>query len=113
MEAEVAAALVEMAASLSALVYKGTATAIHAKVESVRQSKDANLIRSTYDEVVNELLAEREEAIRIAQAYKQELDRVEISDEDIEYLHATISKILEIFGSNASDGMILRLMTTV
>ena len=40
---------------------------------------------------------EREEAVRIAQAYKSELERIVISDEDIEHLHNTVSNILEIF----------------
>ena len=33
-------------------------------------------LRNTYDEIVNELLSEREEAVRIAQAYKSELEKV-------------------------------------
>ena len=53
-------------------------------------------VRNTYEEIVSELLSEREEAIRIAQAYKTELDRIVISDEDIEHLHNTVSRVLEI-----------------
>lgn len=53
-------------------------------------------IRNTYEEIVSELLSEREEAIRIAQAYKIELDRIIISDKDIEHLHNTVSRVLEI-----------------
>ena len=47
--------------------------------------------------MINEVLQEREEAVRIAQAYKSELERIVISDEDIEHLHNTVSNILEIF----------------
>ena len=42
------------------------------------------------------MLSEREEAIRIAQAYKIELDRIEISDEDIQHLYNTVERILEL-----------------
>lgn len=42
------------------------------------------------------MLSEREEAVRIAQAYKSELDKVVISDEDIQHLPNTVSRILEI-----------------
>ena len=45
---------------------------------------------------MNEVLQEREEAVRIAQAYKAELDRIEISDDVIEHLHNTVSRIVEI-----------------
>lgn len=41
-------------------------------------------------------MAEREEALMIAQSYKNELDRVVISDEDIEYLQQTVSKVLDL-----------------
>lgn len=48
------------------------------------------------DELINEVLQEREEAVRIALVYKAELDRIEISDKDIEHLHNTVSRVLEI-----------------
>ena len=48
------------------------------------------------DEIINQILSERQEAVTIAQAYKEELDKVVISDEDIKHLHNTVSKILEI-----------------
>ena len=47
-----------------------------------------------YDELINEVLQEREEAVRIAQVYKAELDRIEISDKDIEHLHNTVSRVM-------------------
>ena len=47
-------------------------------------------------EIVNELLSEREEAVRIAQVYKSEIERYQISDDDIKHLHRTVEKILEI-----------------
>lgn len=88
--------LTEMGTNLTTLAVKGTATAIHSKIESVKNEKNAEILRNTYDEIVNQLLSEREEAIRIAQAYKEEIEKVEISDEDIEHLHHTVEKILEI-----------------
>ena len=89
--------LAEMGTNLTTLAVKGTATAIHSKIETVKNEKNVEILRSTYDELINQLLSEREDAIRIAQAYKEELDKVEISDEDIEHLHNTVEKILEIF----------------
>ena len=95
--------LVEMGTALTTLAVKGTATAIHGKIESVKNEKSAETLRSTYDEIVNQLLSEREESIRIAQAYKEELDKVEINDEDIEHLHNTVGTVLEILKSMSSE----------
>ena len=53
-------------------------------------------MRGAYNEMINQLMAEREEALMIAQSYKNELDRVVISDEDIEYLQQTVSKVLDL-----------------
>lgn len=49
-------------------------------------------------------LKKRSEALRIAQAYKAELERVQISDDDIQRLDATIARVLEIFVSMQSGG---------
>ena len=75
---------------------KGTATAVSSKIRAIKEEKNIDKIRNTYDEIINELLNEREEAVRIAQAYKSELEKVVISDEDIQHLHNTVSRILEI-----------------
>lgn len=96
-DSTIGTSLVNLASTLSTLALKGTATAIHGKIESIKNEKDCAVIRRTYDEIVNELLQEREDAIRIAQTYKQELERVVISDEDIEHLQQTIQYVLEVF----------------
>lgn len=88
--------LVEMGVSLTELAVKGTATAVTNKIKSVKDEKNTEKLRNTYDEIVNELLSERDEAIRIAQAYKSELDRIVISDDDIEHLNATATRLLDL-----------------
>lgn len=88
--------LVDMGVSLTELAIKGTATAVTNKIKAVKEEKNAEKLRGTYDEIVNELLSERDEAVRIAQAYKSELERIVIKDEDIEHLHNTVARILEI-----------------
>ena len=91
--------IAEMGINLTALALKGTTTAIHSKIESIKNDKNIETIRNTYDEIINQLLSEREEAIRIAQVYKEEFDKVQISDEDIEHLHNTVTKVLDILKS--------------
>lgn len=88
--------LLGLGVALTELAVKGTATAVSSKIKAIKEEKNVDKIRSTYDEIINELLNEREEAVRIAQAYKSELEKVVISDEDIQHLHNTVSRILEI-----------------
>ena len=95
--------LVALGTSLAELAVKGTATVISNKIKAIKDEKNSEKIRATYDEIINELLNEREEAVRIAQAYKSELDKVSISDEDIEHLHNTVSRILELLKNSLDD----------
>ncbi len=88
--------LLGLGAALTELAVKGTATAVSSKIKAIKEEKSVEKVRSTYDEIINELINEREEAVRIAQAYKSELEKVVISDEDIQHLHNTVSRILEI-----------------
>ena len=99
--------LVALGASLAELAVKGTATAVSTKIKTIKEEKNTDKVRNTYDEIVSELLSERDEAIRIAQSYKSELEKVVISDDDIQHLHNTVSNIIEIIKasqlSNASS----------
>lgn len=88
--------LVEMGVALTELAVKGTASTVSKKIRSIKDVKDAEKLRTTYDALINEVIQEREEAIRIAQAYKSELERIVISDDDIQHLHATITRILDL-----------------
>lgn len=99
MEDTYSKALVEMGVSLTTMVVKGTTSAVNNKIKAIKDEKSVERIRNTYDEIINELLSEREEAIRIAQVYKNELERIVISDEDIVHLHNTISRIIALFGT--------------
>ena len=88
--------LIDMGVSLAELAVKGTASAVSKKVRAAKEIKEVEKLRTTYDEIINEILLEREEAVRIAQAYKSELDRIVISDDDIVHLHNTVARLLEI-----------------
>lgn len=92
----IGAAIVNLGSALSTLALKGTATAIHGKIEAIKKEQNADSVRNAYNEIVNQLLEEREDAVRIAQTYKAELEKVVISDEDIEYLQQTVSKVLDV-----------------
>ncbi len=103
MDGVYATELIGLGTSLTELALKGTATAISNKIKAIKDEKNVEKIRATYDEIINELLNEREEAVRIAQAYKSELEKVVISDEDIVHLHNTVTRLLELFKNYAND----------
>ena len=72
------------------------------KIQPLKEKRNADKLRNTYDEIVNELLSKREQAIRIAQAYKEEYEKVHIDDNDIEYLHNTLERVISLLSSFTS-----------
>lgn len=95
--------LIEMGVTLAGMAVKGTASTIQKKIASSKARKDDKRTIELYDEIVNELIEERSEAIRIAQSYKNELEKYEISDEDILHLNNTISTVLDILKSMSPE----------
>lgn len=89
---------------LTELSVKGTATAVSSKIKRIKEEKSDEKIRSTYDEIINELLNEREEIVHNAQTYKSELEKLLLwwiysaytrynfvnSDTTIEYVIVTV-----------------------
>ena len=86
--------LASLAKDLSMLVAKQAATTVQTKVKALRSVKDADKVRATYDQLLNDLLEDRSQALRIAQAYRDEVEKVEISNSDIEHLHKTVERLL-------------------
>ena len=101
MDYNVTEALAKAGVDLATLAVKGTATMVTSKIQSVKDVKDAAILRSTYDDLISELLAEREQAIRIAQSYKEEYEKINIDDEDIEYLSNTLEKAISLLSSSS------------
>ena len=100
MEAYITEALVKAGIELGTLTFKGTTTLVNSKIQSLKEERNADKLRNTYDEIVNELLSEQ--AIRIAQAYKEEYEKVHIDDKDIEYLHNTLEQVISLLSSFTS-----------
>ena len=95
--------IAEMGVALTELAVKGTVSMVHNKIEAAKTIKELDALRNAYDELLNEVLSEREEAVIIAQAYKSELEKIKISDEDIDHLQNTVSKAFEILNGMSEN----------
>jgi poly-gamma-glutamate capsule biosynthesis protein CapA/YwtB (metallophosphatase superfamily) len=56
--------LVETGINLTALAVKGTVSAVTTKIKALKTEKDLETVKNKYDELINEILSEREEAVR-------------------------------------------------
>ena len=92
---------VELGAQLGILAAKNTASTIYNKISVLKLKKADEKTIAEYEEIINDLITEKQELIRIANAYKQQYENINISDEDMEYLHNTLRIVLE---STSPDG---------
>ena len=94
-EAEIASAGVQLAV----LASKNVAGAIANRFQANRAKKSIEEACNSYEEIINELIAERSQIIAIAQAYEAELKRYTLGDEDIAYLQSTASAALDVMAT--------------
>lgn len=99
MEPYISETIANAGVELGILAVKGTTAKINSKIQSMKTEREADKLRNSYDDIVNELLSERADALRIAQIYKEQYEQVTIKDEDIEYLHNTLIRIISLFSS--------------
>jgi len=79
---------------LKRLSLENTADTIYQKSGALKQNKEISEIHTGYMEIINELMQQKQEAILIAESYKSELDRVQISDADMQHLNETAKALL-------------------
>ena len=91
-----------MASTMDLLIGTGVEV-IRKKLESLKNEKNIETVRNVYDELINQLLSERNEAQMLAKSYKEKLNRIEISDDDINHLRKTVSTVLSIFKNNENE----------
>lgn len=84
---------------LAVLASKNVAGAVSNRFQAIRNKKSLEEACNSYEEIINELIAERSQIIAIAQAHETELKRYTLGDEDIECLQGTASAALDVVAS--------------
>lgn len=94
-----------MLASLGELAARNTASAVNTRVRTVRAQKQHEQTVSELEDIINELLDDRNELFRIARALQEELVAQRISPEEIAYitdkLIPTVEQLMELSGQDA------------
>lgn len=95
--------LIKAGADLAAVGIKNTASIIHDRIKTAKSNKKLEEQNSELQEIINDLLADKAELLRIAQIYEQEFASQKITDDDIEFITKNIFPILLSFISD--DGI--------
>lgn len=95
--------LAELGVKLTESAVRNTAGAISDKISSIKAKRDDKQTIRELEDIVNNLLDDKSELVRIAQAYEQELVSQKISDEDIAYITTTLIPLVETFIEKTED----------
>ena len=95
--------LYELGVQLGDVAVRNTASAIADRVSAARARKKQEEVIAELEQIVNDLIADKNELVRIAQAYDQELVAQKISSSDIEYLSTHLIPIIRQLASVTPD----------
>ncbi|WP_027465281.1 hypothetical protein [Curtobacterium sp. UNCCL17] len=84
----------QLATQLAASAARNTATAITDKIGALRASKDAAARADALEQIVSDLIADKNELTRIAQSYQHELVAQQLTPGDIRYIADTVVPLL-------------------
>lgn len=96
--------LTDLAVKLSEALAKNTASAIFTKIKSIKAKKDDKETINELEEIIQELISDKNELLQISQAYQQELMAQKITDTEIDYItKQLIPKMQELAGATGSN----------
>lgn len=61
-----------------------------------KDSKDKNAVIAKYEEIFSSLISENQELKKVALGYKDEYEKMNITDDNIEYLRNTFNRVLTL-----------------
>lgn len=93
--------LANLGVQLAASAARNTASAIADKVSAMRATQSSNDQVASLEQIVSDLIADKNELTRIAQAYQHELIAQQLTPGDVRYITDTVVPLLE----QLADGM--------
>lgn len=94
----------QLGVQLADVGVRNTVAAVSDRIRLVKARKQDQETINELDEIVNELLADRNELVQIARGYEQVLDAQRISQEEITYITESIIPIIQTLASASDSG---------
>lgn len=82
---------------LATVVINNTATIVADRVKTARANKDKDKTIAALEEIINELVSDKSELTRIAQAYEQEFVSQKITEKELKYITDNVLPLLDKF----------------
>lgn len=95
--------LAELGIRLTETAIRNAAGVVYNKIQAAKAKQDDKETIHELEEIISNLIFDKDDLIRIAQAYKQELVAQQISQENIEYITTKFIPVLKNFIKQASS----------
>src|SRR5699024_3848838 len=95
--------LIQASAQLAKYITQQSTVAIRDKIRISKEASSDKEKINVLNEIIQELLAEKNELIQIAQVYDEQMVAQKISEEDIEYITTNVIPLLEKLIDNADS----------
>jgi hypothetical protein len=92
-----------LAASLAGSALRNSASAVADRIRGLKATNDSQSVINELEELVNELISDKNDLTRIAQAYQAELVAQRLSAGDVQYITNAVVPLLETLASQGSD----------
>lgn len=92
-----------LAGSFAEIIARNGMDWVNQKIELARKKKELQSQQNEYEAIINNLLKDKLELERIAQQYQSMYMSINITDDDMEYLHSTLNKIMNILVGISPD----------
>lgn len=89
--------LITLGTELATIAGKRSVETIFDKIRTVKQKGDKNEIINNLEEIINELISDKNRLIQISQAYEENIITQKMNQEEIDYITNSIIPILEEF----------------
>lgn len=97
-------ALQDLAIRLTESAVRNTASAIADRITAIKTKRSALEQVAELEQIVNELIGEKTELVRIAQAFADELVAQRISDSDVQYITQNLVPVLKTLAASGTTG---------
>ena len=85
----------QLSTSLSEIALRNAAAVVTTKITAVKAQRKDKATIAALEDIVNELLADKSELIRIAQAFDDQLVAQRLSPEDVEFITKNLLPLLQ------------------
>ena len=98
--------MITLGTELASIAGRKSVEAIFDKIRTVKKKGDKDEIISNLEEIINDLISDKNRLIQISQAYEENLITQKITQEEIDYITNSIIPLLEeLLKQSSQDGI--------